>query len=228
MMMMWHGRFALRGFASSASTLDKRVLVVGGSGALGKAVVESFKQQSWSTLSADVSPNPDAATSITLPKNTTWKEQAFFLKSELKKSGVDADGLDAVVCTAGGWQGASSSGVLFATSARVWTHLPFSRLCHTGGGVDSEKIFDSVDAMLNVCLRPAITAAHVAASFLRKDGLLVLTGADSAIRPTPTMIGYGLAKDATHYLVKSLASGGLVGRTVVGILPAMIDTPSNR
>ncbi len=97
-----------------------------------------------------------------------------------------------------------------------------------GGKIGNDKVFDAVDSMLNVCLRPAITASHVASKFLRPKGLLVLTGADSALLPTPDMIAYGLAKDATHYLTKSLALGGLPDRTVVCVLPATIDTPSNR
>ncbi len=58
-----------------------------------------------------------------------------------------------------------------------------------GGGVEPESVFESVDTMLNVCLRPAITSSHVAASFLRPGGLLVLTGSDAALKPTPSMIG---------------------------------------
>jgi hypothetical protein len=33
-----------------------------------------------------------------------------------------------------------------------------------------------------------------ASSQLKDDGLLVLTGAQAALQPTPTMIGYGMAK----------------------------------
>jgi hypothetical protein len=39
---------------------------------------------------------------------------------------------------------------------------------------------------------------------------------------------YGLAKDATHFLVRSLAHGGLPGRTTIAMLPMVLDTPSNR
>jgi dihydropteridine reductase len=76
----------------------------------------------------------------------------------------------------------------------------------------------------------------------------VLTGADGAMmKPTPDMIGYGLAKVATHHLATSLAAmvskssssqqeaaaaannGKLpVNSTVITILPKVIDTPNNR
>lgn len=59
-----------------------------------------------------------------------------------------------------------------------------------GGGIEDDSVFDSVDSMLNICLRPAITSAHVAASFLRPGGILVLTGSDAALKPTPGMLGY--------------------------------------
>ncbi len=39
------------------------------------------------------------------------------------------------------------------------------------------------------------------------------------------MIGYGIAKAATHHLVRSLAAGGLPAESVVaGVLPVTLDT----
>ena len=62
-------------------------------------------------------------------------------------------------------------------------------------------------------------------------GLLVLTGSAAALSPTPGMLGYGLAKAATHHLAISLAAQGSglpPGAKVVAVLPTVIDTPSNR
>jgi dihydropteridine reductase len=43
------------------------------------------------------------------------------------------------------------------------------------------------------------------------------------------MIGYGMAKAATHFLVESLAQSGLPeGSRALGVLPITIDTPGNR
>lgn len=75
-------------------------------------------------------------------------------------------------------------------------------------------------------------------------------GATAALQPTPGMIGYGVSKSAAHQYVQTLgATTGLAvaskslrkeGRkarrhyqsldtlSVVGILPTMLDTPSNR
>ena len=43
------------------------------------------------------------------------------------------------------------------------------------------------------------------------------------------MIAYGVTKAATHHLIKSLVEDfGKQGRTVLGLLPVTLDTPSNR
>lgn len=43
-------------------------------------------------------------------------------------------------------------------------------------------------------------AASLAPHFLKENGLLVLTGAQPALNPTPGMIGYGVAK-VRYYLL---------------------------
>ena len=88
--------------------------------------------------------------------------------------------MDVVVCAAGGW---------------------------TGGSIDDLTVFDSVDLMHTACLKPAVLSSHIASWVLKKPGgLLVLTGAAAALSPTPSMIGYGLAKSATAFLVQSFGA----------------------
>jgi len=110
--------------------------------------------------------------------------------------------------------------------------------------------------MFEFNVQSSVAAAHIAANSLKEGGLLVLTGADAAIGPTPLMIAYGITKArpplfapllhnlamltlahthtqkaATHHLIASLvpASSGLPKEsTVVGILPICLDTPTNR
>ena len=48
----------------------KRILVYGGNGALGRAVVNTFKQGAWHTVSVDFAANPAAAANVVLPANT--------------------------------------------------------------------------------------------------------------------------------------------------------------
>jgi len=81
--------------------------------------------------------------------------------------------------------------------------------------------------MWEMNLLSSLVASRVAAESLSKDGLLVLTGSAAATKPTPDMIGYGLAKAATHHLVRSLSQSKAVP-CAVAILPGTLDTASNR
>jgi dihydropteridine reductase len=68
-----------------------------------------------------------------------------------------------------------------------------------------------------MCLQPAVDAAHFASLFLEPRSSLVLTGAAAALGPTPGMIGYGLMKASTHYLVRSLAGLNANGEAVAEV-----------
>jgi len=81
--------------------------------------------------------------------------------------------------------------------------------------------------MLAVCLEPALVAAHVATKHLSPGGLLALIGSEAALHATPGMLAYGLAKAATHQLVRSVAPLP-EGARCVGLLPRTLDTPNNR
>ena len=88
--------------------------------------------------------------------------------------------------------------------------------------------------MYRQSVETSIISARLAAEFLNPEGggLLVLTGALAALKGTPGMIGYGLAKSAVINLVSSLAAcpeSGLPAKSVVtAILPITLDTPANR
>ncbi len=99
------------------------------------------------------------------------------------------------------------------------------------GSVKDESIWATMEKMWSFNLQSAILAAHVACHCLKEGGLLVLTGAASALKPTPSLIAYGVSKAATHHLVTSMAtpeSGMPKDSAVVAILPVMLDTPMNR
>eukprot|EP01132_Coremiostelium_polycephalum_P010114 gene10114-12406_t len=99
----------------------------------------------------------------------------------------------------------------------------------TMGGVKSEGFFGSVQKMIDMNFSSAVATAYLAGKFLTDQGVLVLTGAVSALSPTPALLGYGMTKAATHHLVKSLAvkDSGVNG-TTLAILPVILDTPANR
>ena len=73
----------------------------------------------------------------------------------------------------------------------------------------------------------------MAYTLLKPDGLLALTGAAAALGPTPGMIGYGMAKAATHFAAQSAAvpkaDGGLADEAhVMVVAPNVIDSAANR
>lgn len=130
--------------------------------------------------------------------SASWEEQATLLRATL------ASPVHAIVVTAGAW---------------------------VGGGLDVA----STRAMHDACLGPALcgsTLASAPSSLLASGGLLVLTGSAAALQPTPGMAAYGLAKLSTHALVRNFAGAGSVmlpeGAVALGVLPHVIDTPSNR
>lgn len=46
-----------------------------------------------------------------------------------------------------------------------------------GGNISDEKIFDTVDMMMNQSLSTSLIATKLASLYLKEDGLVVLTGA---------------------------------------------------
>lgn len=112
--------------------------------------------------------------------------------------------VDAIICVAGGW---------------------------AGGNASSKDLVKNTDTMIKQSVWPSIISTRLAGQHLADEGLVILTGAKPALEGTPTMIGYGLAKAATHQLVKSMAAkgSGLPSTSVtLGILPITLDTPMNR
>jgi dihydropteridine reductase len=100
-----------------------------------------------------------------------------------------------------------------------------------GGSVDDAEIFSQYEQMMSFNLSSALLTAHLASHFLSPGGLLLFTGAAAVFKATtPSMIGYGLAKTATHSLAMNMATRTELPETstVVTILPETIDTPANR
>lgn len=100
------------------------------------------------------------------------------------------------------------------------------------GSVLSEDVFDSIELMNDVCLKPAVVAAHIASQYLIPapikpsfGGVFVLTGSASVGKsPMYEALGYDLAKAATHRLALTISPKVCTQL----ILPYTIDTPANR
>ena len=163
------------------------ILVYGGAGQLGDAVIASFQAAGFTTVSVDFRDSPKATFSITLT-GSLQKDVDTVIETLTNKNIK----FDTIVCAAGGW---------------------------TGGDIKSPEIFGGIDKMWKFNVESAVASSHIAAHFLKENGLLVLTGAAAGLGPTPGMIAYGITKAATHHLVASLAAngGGLPnGATVAG------------
>ncbi|KAJ1660695.1 hypothetical protein IWQ61_000403 [Dispira simplex] len=179
-----------------------QVIVYGGCGGLGSALVSLFKSKSWRVISVDLRSNPEADANIPVDINLSFEAQAQQAISLLSQSVTTP--VDAVLCVAGGW---------------------------AGGSVVSSEVFSSTELMWKQSVQSSLVAAHIASKHLKSDGMLTLTGALAAQEGTPGMIGYGLAKAAVHQLTASLAapSSGLPSSANVNaILPVTLDTPANR
>mmetsp|Transcript_5848 Transcript_5848/g.7373 ORF Transcript_5848/g.7373 Transcript_5848/m.7373 type:complete len:229 (-) Transcript_5848:64-750(-) len=188
----------------------KKVLVVGGCGALGKNLLsqfrKSFSRQEWLTASLDLSKSSDADVSLVLDRSLSWKDQLQKIENEIeiqKDLAGYGNGLDAVIHVAGGF---------------------------VAGGLKDG--LDHVEKNWEMNAKSAYTSASIASKYLKSNGLLTLTGANSAFDQGPSFaIGYGMSKAATHSLAMSIRANPALlpsGSRVICILPDTIDTPANR
>lgn len=179
-----------------------RVIIYGGKGALGAACVSHFKASNYWVGSIDLSENENADLSVLVPRDSSWIEQESEVITKVGQA-LKGDKLDAVICVAGGW---------------------------IGGNVKKD-LAKNADMMWRQSVWTSANSAAIAANYLKNGGMLALTGAKPALKGTPGMIAYGMAKAAVHQLTRSLAgndSGLPDGSLVVSILPVTLDTPMNR
>lgn len=180
-----------------------RVLVYGGKGALGSTIVKYFVDKSWWVGSIDLFANEAASANVVLENSESWVDQGSVVCSKVGDM-LAGNKVDAVLCVAGGW---------------------------AGGNAASNELIKNADLMWKQSVWTSVIATSIGANHLKEGGVLVLTGAQAALGPTPGMLGYGLAKAAIHQLVQSLAepnSGLPAQSTVSAILPVTLDTPMNR
>ena len=75
-----------------------------------------------------------------------------------------------------------------------------------GGSTSSKDFIKNADLMWKQSVWSSTISAKLANKHLKAGGVLVLPGAEPALKGTPGMIGYGMAKAAVHQLTKSLAA----------------------
>jgi len=187
--------------------MDRRVLVYGGCGALGRTVVDRFIEVGCQVISIDLSVNEQANCNVVIDKSNLedCNKQHEAIMNKLAELLEGDKKLDGIFCVAGGW---------------------------AGGNAASKDYIKNCDMMWKQSVWSSIIAGNIAAKHLKENGVLTLTGAAPALAGTPGMIGYGMAKAAVQHLTKSLActkeSGLPDGSCVACILPVTLDTPMNR
>ena len=191
--------------SAAASDGPRQCLVVGGCGALGKAVVSQFVGAGWGCTSVDLrtknAENTEATTNVLLEPDCGFGYHASDALSALQHG---ARQFDVVVHAAGGWAGSDPGDNAFPAS---------------------------LEFLLDVNVKSAALAAHLAGALLAPGGMLTLTGAAAARggEGTAGMAAYGMSKAATHHLMATMAQTlQPSGATVNTLLPVTIDTPANR
>lgn len=188
----------------------KKILVYGGSGALGNTLVNHFKSKNYWVVSVDLKENSNASANILLNADSSLFDQQKSLEDSLVNLLNDNSKLDAILNVAGGW---------------------------AGGNCSNKDFLKNSDLMWKQSVWSSLISCSIASKHLNESGVLTLPGAAAATGSTPGMIGYGMAKAAVHQLTKSLASStdkennqtGLPNNTfVAALLPVMLDTPMNR
>ncbi|KAJ3057301.1 hypothetical protein HK097_009254 [Rhizophlyctis rosea] len=139
--------------------MSAHVLVYGGSGALGRAIVSHFRQAKWTVTSVDFRANEEASNNIVLIPNQPLEKAGSDLLGSVASllSGVK---LDAVLNVAGGW---------------------------AGGNLQDAELFKVVSLMQAQSVDTSVIAARLAALHLKEGGLLTLVGANAALGPTSGM-----------------------------------------
>jgi dihydropteridine reductase len=167
-------------------------------------IILNFFKFKW-IVSVDIKANSNANENILVNTTHTILEQEANVEEKLKTI-LNDEKLDAILNVAGGW---------------------------AGGNAAASQFLSNSDLMWKQSVWSSLISSSLASKYLKENGVVGLPGAAAALNtaPTPSMIGYGMAKAAVHQLTKSLAaqSSGLPNNSFVyALAPIMLDTPMNR
>merc|ERR1711936_300213 len=183
--------------------MSGKVVVYGGCGGLGIAVVNHYKAAGYWVVSVDIRANAAADANALVSLADGWVQQEQGVCQQVQAA-LQGSKVDAVINVAGGWAGGNAANADWVKNA---------------------------DLMWKQSVWSSAISATVAAKHLKEGGLIVLPGAKPCVGGTPSMMGYGMAKAAVHQLVLSLGTQGSglpAGACALGILPITLDTPMNR
>jgi NAD(P)-dependent dehydrogenase (short-subunit alcohol dehydrogenase family) len=182
---------------------ERSVLITGGTGGLGGAVVAAFLEEGWrvvAPLRDAGAALPDAA--VPVPADVT--DPAAVARAAAAAAGDDGAPLRAVVNLVGGYAG--------------------------GGRVD-EAPFEQVERLFAVNLRTTylVTQATLPHLVAAGGGAVVCVSARAAVAPFPGAAGYAVSKAAVLAFSNAVAIEYKNDRVRCNaVLPSVIDTPANR
>jgi dihydropteridine reductase len=86
------------------------VIVYGGAGALGTALVRYFKNKQWKTISVDVRINNEADKHVNVAMDASLTSQAEQVEIAIREI-LAGTKVDAILCVAGGWAGGNIASI---------------------------------------------------------------------------------------------------------------------
>jgi NAD(P)-dependent dehydrogenase (short-subunit alcohol dehydrogenase family) len=180
------------------------VLITGGTGGLGRAVVAAFVTEGWRTVTSVRPGKATQAPAGAIVVETDLTDPAAAEKVTSVAAGDAAAPLRAVINTVGGYG---------------------------GSGLTHETPVDAFEDMIRLNLRPTylVTAAALPHLVAAGGGSVVCVSSRAAVTPFPGAVGYVTGKAAVLAFANTVAveyrKHGVRCNTV---LPSVIDTPANR
>lgn len=184
---------------------DRVVLVTGGTGGLGRAVVAAFLDAGWRVAVPTHRGGDDALAALghgdrltSFAADLTTEEGAAL---SVRRTTEWAGGLDAVVHTVGGYAGGHP---LHETTVAEW------------------------DRMMDINLRGAFLLVRAAVPRIRPGGTMVFVSSRAALTGRRGHAAYAISKAALLTLTEAVAEENRGRLRVNAVLPGTIDTPANR
>ncbi|WP_130511055.1 SDR family NAD(P)-dependent oxidoreductase [Krasilnikovia cinnamomea] len=196
--------------------MDRSVLITGGTGGLGAAVVTAFAQAGWRVV-APV--RPGTAARLPAPPEAPSTGVAPGVIEPVDADLGAPDDVAAVVATAAAVAGAPLRAVVNLVGG------------YASAGLVHETPIEDFEAMLRINLRPTylVTAAALPHLVATGSGSVVCVSSRAALTPFPGAAGYVTAKAAVLAFANAVAAE-YQGRGVRcnTVLPSVIDTAANR
>lgn len=183
--------------------MERRIIVTGGFGALGRVVSDALAADGWRVARVDFARAAPDATEGVLDIGGVDLTDGDAAAGVVAQVTGAFGGLDALINIAGGF---------------TWEKVE-------GGDPATWRRMFEMNLLTAVTMANAAMPALLASS----DARIVNIGAGAAIKSDAGMGAYAASKAGVHRLTESLAAE-LTGRdmTVNAILPSTIDTPANR